>query len=290
MSFKPVLQLGNELKELAGVSAKADPDLFSAVATFVTEIARLVDLAFSDVHDVLREVAFLPPSEINPDRIAKLQGKIAAIHAKEKFKNVLNICAQLAALAKTYEKEIAPRLEPDNARHHSQLLWLLDQHEGAFIDTIRSATREINAILDRYETGASIDEARRHAREALASLEDGTAAIQAARNEVIVALPGGSTRLLSEERTATEILRRSPWFSGSFYLAAALLLLTALTIVAGNVEPYALPLVIAGTYAGLTIIAAFQLSNDGRLSEAGLLRILDLSMRRVLLPLSRRRS
>jgi H+/Cl- antiporter ClcA len=94
--------------------------------------------------------------------------------------------------------------------------------------------------------------------------------------------------LLDDKRIADQVLRRSPWFSGSFYLAAVLLLLTALTVVAGNVSALAFPLVIAGAFAGLTIVGALQLRNDDRLSEKGFLHVIDLAMRRVLLPLSRR--
>jgi hypothetical protein len=78
-----------------------------------------------------------------------------------------------------------------------------------------------------------------------------------------------------------------PAESPTRFYAAALILLTALTIVAGNVSAAMFPIVVAGAFAGLTIIGAFQLRNDGRLSEEAFFKLIDLSMRRVLLPFSK---
>ena len=286
--FTSVRQLGIELEQLAS-RASGNDVLSRDVARFVTAVAQEVDQAFSDVHQVLREVAFLPSSELSSDRIKHLQERLAGTYAREKFKTVLGICDRLGVLAEQYKQEIEPRLPlTDGMPRSSQLFWLLEKHEGAFIYTIRSAVDDINSILDKYQDGQDIDEARTRARQGLKELEDGLNSVTHAQNRIIASLPSGSSMLLNPKRIADDVLRRSPWFSGSFYLAASLLLLTALTIVAGNVSALALPLVVVGTFVGLTIIGAFQLRNDNRLSEENFLVLVDLAMRRVLLPLSKR--
>lgn len=286
--FTPVSRLGAELEHLATQSL-GDQALAQEVAQFVSDVAGQVDLAFSDVHDVLREVAFLPPSELSLDRIKRVQERLAGTHSREKFKDVLGICDRLSILAEQYKQQIEPRLTHIGATpQSSELFSLLEKHEGAFIYTIKNAVNEINTILDGYRGGQNIDEARTRARQGLSELEDGLRAVTHARNRVVAALPDGASLLLDPKRIADDVLRRSPWFSGSFYLAAALLLLTALTIVAGNVSALAFPLVVAGSFAGLTIVGAFQLKNDNRLSEKNFVQLIDLAMRRVLLPLAKR--
>ena len=240
-----------------------------------------------DVHESLRSIAFLPPSEISPDRIKRRQDGLAATHSKDKFKRALGICDRLDVLAHEYKDRIEPHLPAANS---SQLFWMLEKHESAFIYIIKNAVNELNLILDQYTNGTDIDLARARARSALSELEQCVENVTWAKNRVLCALPGGTAMLLSPSKIANEVLRRNPWFSGSFYLGAAVILLTALTIVAGNVSARLFPIVVAGAFAGLTIIGAFQLKNDGRLSEQAFFKLIDLSMRRVLLPLSKARN
>jgi hypothetical protein len=283
--FEPVDHIGAELERLTTDAQKTgSPDLAREVAKFVVAVANECDLAFADVHATLRSIAYLPPSEITPDRIKHLQDELAATYAKDKFKRALGICDRLDVLAHNYKDRIEPQLPAANA---SQLFWMLQKQEGSFIYIIKTAVDEIDSILDAYTAGTDIDAARARARAALRELEQGMENVTRAKNRVLGELPGGTSMLLDAGGVADEVLRRSPWFSGSFYLGAALILLTALTIVAGNVSATMFPIVVAGAFAGLTIIGAFQLRNDGRLSEEAFFKLIDLSMRRVLLPFSK---
>lgn len=283
--FEPVHRLGTELSSLAQESAALENgELARSVAKFVTEVADEVDKAFGDVHDVLREIAFLSPASESAEEVNRIQSRLAATYSREKFKNVLEICARLDTLAHDYRNNIQPYLQV--GPHHSELFWLLEKHEGSFIYTIRSAVDEVQTLLDTYSKNKDLTDARARARKGLRELEAGLAEVIRAKQRVIGSLPGGTTMLL-EGKIADRILRDSPWFSGSFYLATTLILLTALTIVAGNTRPLAFPFVTVAAFAGLTIIGAFQLKNDGRLSEASFVHLLDLAMRRVLLPLSK---
>lgn len=286
--FEPVKQLGTELDRLATESSALRNDaLATSVARFVNNVATEVDQAFSDVRLVLHDLAFLTPSELSQDTVNQLQSRLAATYAKEKFKSVLEICARLDVLAHDYQKNIEPYLHrSETEQSHSQLFWLLEKHEGAFIYTIKNAVSELQAILDRYSQTADFSQARLRARHALDELQNGLEEVVRAKQRVIGALPGG-TKMLLDGKIADEVLRRSPWFSGSFYIATLLVLLVAFTIVAGNVPPLMFPVVVGSALVGLTLVGALQLRNDDRLSQKNFLHLVDLSMRRVFLPLSR---
>jgi hypothetical protein len=288
--FERVARLGDELDNLAvKAQSSGNTDLTRDVARFVVAVAEEVSQAFSDFHETLREIAFLAPGDLSADKITQLQKDLTATYAKDKFKNVLRICDRLNELAHDYKVRIEPNIPGAAGGPSSQLFWLLEKHEGAFIYTIRNAVDQINKILDQYRDGAGIDEARARARAALKELQQSLEQVTKAQNQVLGSLPGGTSMLLDSGRIADEVLRRSPWFSGSFYLGSALILLTALTIVAGHVPILTFPLVLAGTFAGMTIIGAFQLQNDRRLSEKSFVQLVDLALRRVLLPISKKR-
>ncbi|HMG04420.1 MAG TPA: hypothetical protein VK581_03105 [Chthoniobacterales bacterium] len=289
--FEPLQKLGTELDGVvAAAKASHNKNLEGSVHRFVVDVGREAEKAFSDVYEVLGEIAFLKPSELNEDKVRELQARLANTYSREKFKVAQRICDALHVLSDRFHKDIEPHLTAAGAvPHSSQLFLLLDKHEGAFIYIIQNAVPDILSILDDYKTGKDIDAGRARARQAQQELKAALDHVTRAHHEVLGALPSGASRLLDPGGVADEILRRSPWFSGAFYLSAAVVLLTALTIVAGNVKPLMFPLVVGGAFVGLTLIGALQLRNDGRLSEENFVKLIDLALRRVLLPLTKKK-
>jgi hypothetical protein len=290
--FEQLDRLGTELDDVQAVAkASHNKKLEDDVQRFVADVGREVDKAFSDVYEVLGEIAYLKPSELTEDRVKELQARLANTYSRDKFKTVEKICDALHLLAERFRRDIEPHLTAaGGVPQSSQLFWMLDKHEGAFIYIIRNAVPEILTILDDYKAGKDIDAARARARRAQDELKATLDHVTHAYHEVIGALPRGTSHLLEPDRVADEVLRRSPWFSGAFYLVAALILLTALTIVAGNTKPLAFPVVVVAAFAGLTLIGALQLRNDGRLSEQNFMKLVDLALKRVLLPLARKKT
>lgn len=289
--FKNLETLALELDQLA-VTAKASNDsvLQADVHKFVAEVGELADEAFADVHEILGEIGYLPLEKFTEQRVLDFQRRLADTYARDKFKKIMRICERLHALAKYFQAQIEPRLtQAGGVPHSSQLFWLLEKHEGSFIQTIRSSVDEVSDLLDSYRREGGIEEVQIRARRGQKELRSCLDHLTRAQYQMVGALPQGAGRLLDPGKAADELLRRSPWFSGSFFLAAALLILTAVTIVAGNVSLWALPIVLAASFAGLTLVGAFTLMNDNKLSQQTFLQILDLSMRRVLLPLTRTR-
>jgi hypothetical protein len=75
--------------------------------------------------------------------------------------------------------------------------------------------------------------------------------------------------------------KRSPWISGSFYLAGVIIIGTLLLIIAMNVSIWVLPIVIIGTLLLASIIGAFQLRQDSSLSQKNFLSLMLMTFRQV---------
>lgn len=79
----------------------------------------------------------------------------------------------------------------------------------------------------------------------------------------------------------------NPWLSGSFYLCSAISI-AAVFLGIGNVLPaFVSPIVIMATIIAFSILGAFQLRNDERLSEKSFLTLMGMSFKHI--PLLRSR-
>jgi Flp pilus assembly protein TadB len=67
---------------------------------------------------------------------------------------------------------------------------------------------------------------------------------------------------------------RSPWVSGSFYLAAAIVIVVLLLVVGRVLTFWALPVVVVGALLLVMIVGAYQMRQDARLSEKGFLQLM----------------
>ena len=89
---------------------------------------------------------------------------------------------------------------------------------------------------------------------------------------------GGGDSLIDN---AGAILKRSPWFSGSFYLTCFAVVIVLISISQRIVAGWSFPLVLAAGIVSTTLIGALQLRNDDRLSEIGLLTLIELSFKQI---------
>jgi hypothetical protein len=81
---------------------------------------------------------------------------------------------------------------------------------------------------------------------------------------------------------------RSPWVSGLFYLSCVLVVFTLLAVVANVVPLVALPAVAVVGVLLVTLVAAFQQRQDGRLSEQSFLKLALMTFRNLPLLVMRR--
>src|SRR4030095_10800822 len=148
--FETLDRLGTQIDGVVSVAKASHNKKFqNDVHQFVVEVGKEVDKAFSDVHALLGEVAFLKPSELTEDKVMDLKSRLADTHSRDKFKKVQKICDALNVLAQRFRADIEPhRTESGGVPHTSQLFWMLEKHEGALIYIIRNAVDEIVLILD----------------------------------------------------------------------------------------------------------------------------------------------
>ena len=80
---------------------------------------------------------------------------------------------------------------------------------------------------------------------------------------------------------------RSPWFSGLFYLTAAVVIVALLLVVSRMAPWWAFPVVVVGAVLLLSVVGAFQMRQDDRLSERGFVRLMGDVLRRLPLVIAR---
>jgi hypothetical protein len=71
-------------------------------------------------------------------------------------------------------------------------------------------------------------------------------------------------------------LRRSPWVSGSFYMAAFIIVGIVIMAASRLVPALLVPVVIIGTILGASVLGAFQLRQDASLSEKNFLQLMGM--------------
>ncbi len=71
----------------------------------------------------------------------------------------------------------------------------------------------------------------------------------------------------------------SPWSSGSFYLVTIVALILTVRIAFGQLSPWWLPITLVFGLLACTVIGAFQLKNDQRVSEGGFLNVMGLAFK-----------
>lgn len=89
---------------------------------------------------------------------------------------------------------------------------------------------------------------------------------------------------LTKKELATNS-RQSPWGSGSFYIFAVIIVITAFAVISKYSPWYVLIIILIGGLLAVVIIGAFQLRNDEALSEESFIDLMERSLKR--LPLLR---
>lgn len=284
MAFENLARLEEQLEELQRRGDEVDDaDLRRRVVAFAKQVYAEIDRAFEGVYEMLSAIVNARSDQLTSERyMQELLEKIDYSHSREKFKIVLEVCDKLDLLAKEYRPDI-DRVLRNETGSYSELFWLLDKHEGMFRWTIESAVDNIAAEL----RARNLQEAQKLAEEARSELRHHLDRVRRA-NIAISGKAGGIKQILHDDARADKTLRDSAWFNGSFYLATTLLLLSLLTFVAGRLALAQLTFVVVGALVGVTMIGAFQLRNDDKLSERAFLDLLRMAFVRILLPVATR--
>ncbi|HXM51432.1 MAG TPA: hypothetical protein VN956_26550 [Pyrinomonadaceae bacterium] len=72
---------------------------------------------------------------------------------------------------------------------------------------------------------------------------------------------------------------RTPWATGTFYLACIVVVGVLFLVIARTVSPIVLPIVLLASLLAVSIVGALQLRNDKRLSEKNFIELMSVAMK-----------
>ena len=75
--------------------------------------------------------------------------------------------------------------------------------------------------------------------------------------------------------------KNNPWLSGSFYLFAFVAIIGSILVVAQVLPFYTFPIVIIGSILAFSVVVAFQLRNDEKLSDKSFLQLMGMSFNQI---------
>jgi hypothetical protein len=88
------------------------------------------------------------------------------------------------------------------------------------------------------------------------------------------------TTSISSNKTISKP-KQNPWVSGSFYLFTTILVMIVFAVMSAYLSWYVLPIVVLGGLLAVAIIGAFQLRNDGTLSEKNFIQLMSETFKRM---------
>jgi hypothetical protein len=90
------------------------------------------------------------------------------------------------------------------------------------------------------------------------------------------------------EKQEQAYLRRNPWVSGSFYLTSTIIIITLLLLAVRQVNIFYLPIVVISCVLIISLVGAFQLRQDSRVTEKNFLTLMLMIFK--LIPLLRNKN
>jgi len=86
------------------------------------------------------------------------------------------------------------------------------------------------------------------------------------------------TEEIMPKKSQETIEPKSPWISGSFYLAVVVIVMATLGVLTKFISPFVLPIVLVAGVIFVILINAFQLRQDKRLSEKSFLELVKMTL------------
>lgn len=167
-----VIQLQRMLLE-ASQSQNINKDEMTRLLRFVKRVADVVRQAFDNIYSLLIEIKYLRPSDLNSDKIRKLQRELDMLVSRDYFHNVELICGQLRVLSDQYREQIFPIIETKlsaKRNEFQELFYMLDQYEGYLIGIFRNMTNEIALKLESVADEQGLNDLNKLAAETARSM------------------------------------------------------------------------------------------------------------------------
>lgn len=284
---------------------KEHPALGAKLLSFIENIRSCCRKAYGRLSKYLGEVRALPPNP-NDEELERVIASLADAPDSAWFRDVTGICAQLAALAETFDgplrdqvtytsphggnwKDFSVGKFPERFEAHSHiasLFSLLERQERELKDDLRHAVHTLQAMIGQAKGTGDIAPARAYAITVDSEIAHGLASIES----LCYQLKGSSSvaHVLTREEIADQAMRRPErvLILNMFFAVLAFALGAAAFQV---INFYQFLLVSAFTFTIVTVVNAFYLRTIDKLSEEGFLALMQLAILKFFAPLFRRR-
>ena len=265
------------------------PDL-RRIIRFINKVILVVDQAFQDVLSTFEDLRYLNDEDISSGVLPELIKDVELLRNRDKYRNVEYICGRLSTLKDIYHQQIAPLVSQYayNTQAWQDVFWLIEDREGKIIMMVDNLVWEIRDCIDTFQSGKiSLQELKHTANENYKKLRASIEELHKLNNKIMGF--SGEAGILELTDTGDDIKKQTivmkaknnPWISGSFYLIAAVIVLSLLLVAAKMISPIALPIIIVGGLIIFSVIGAYQLRNDDKLSDKSFLELMGLSFKQI---------
>lgn len=182
-----------------------DPTLI-LILRFISKVALVVDQALGDVYEVLLELRYLQPEQINEPHRTELLHELGGVLDRSRYRDVSEICSRLHHLSQNYKTMIEPRLGTlAGTPEWSEVFWLIEEHEGRIIQIVHERIWGLIQALQNAED-RDVPRIRQEAGAAADELRNALSTLQKLRNRIL-GLSGkqGLLELLEADRRADAI-------------------------------------------------------------------------------------
>ncbi len=290
----------NELKKLMNQleimveTVSNDPTIqypeLRRILRFINKVILVVDQAFQDVLNTFDGLRYVTDKEVQSGDLNLLVEDVELLRKRDRYRDVEYICGRLYTLKEIFHQQIKPVIDKQayNLDGWKEVFWLIEDREGKIIMMVDKLIWDIRNTIIKFESNQiTLEELKIKANDSYHQLKFSIEELHKLNNKIMgFSGEAGIMELTSigdEKRIQTITMKpiNNPWISGSFYLLAAVIVLTLLMVIAKMISPFALPIIIIGGLIIFSIIGAFQLKNDDRLSDKSFISLMGLTFKQI---------
>lgn len=125
---------------------------------FLDRVVELVEQSFREVLRLSIKLQFMPDTDLSRDRIQEYRRRAEQLRARDRYRDVDFICGRLHVLRAEFEayREFTESFGDD----FQQLMWLVDEREGAIINLVQGFVYEVIHRLDQMMKARNQDDAK----------------------------------------------------------------------------------------------------------------------------------
>ena len=286
---KLVDQLEIMVETVTNDSSLINPEL-RRILKFINKVILVVDQAFQDVLNTFDDLRYVTDKDVQSGDLSLLIEDVELLRKRDRYRDVEYICGRLYTLKEIFHRQIEPVINKQAYQVDSwkEVFWLIEDREGKIIMMVDRLIWDIRNTIEKFESNQiTLNELRNTANTSYHQLKTSIEELHKLNNKIMgFSGEAGIMELTNigddkKIQTITMKPKNNPWISGSFYLVTAVIILSLLMVIARMISPFVLPIVIIGGLIIFSIIGAFQLRNDDRLSDKSFIELMGLAFKQV---------